>query len=147
MKYGISGSTGHPFPEPNTPLHPITKVLVQDYSHYISLDAWNFNRNCTQLHIDERGQLWMEFFLPKDLKKTGGLFAPNCQAVCRARIRRWHLTCLWGCKIRRWLRGEIPTLARIDPLVMIAVWGDRPGYMWKSPLMKHIFSLLETLTC
>jgi hypothetical protein len=76
-------------------------------------------------------------------------FAMACRSLCGFDLKRPHLTCVTGCRIRRVYYHKLPNtveLARIE-LYELRILKHRRFARLKDTIMKHTLSLVENLLC
>jgi len=70
----------------------------------------------------------------------------GCQSLCEQKLIRPHGTCVGFCAISRVLRGEIPTIVRVHPYMILRLDNRyRRNVRIKDVLAKKLLAILEWL--
>jgi hypothetical protein len=93
---------------------------------------------------DERSVTHMEIRIRYDnlAKLPPRRFAAPCRALCGFDLRRWHVTCIFSCLLRRVHYGKMPTKI---PVQGYTLWihQDRRFERIKAPILKRLISISE----
>ena len=72
-------------------------------------------------------------------------FTMPCRPVCGKDLKRPHLTCVTGCRIRRTWYGKMPATIELERVIQIAVIKHRRFAVVKDAIMKWALTLIENL--
>jgi hypothetical protein len=95
---------------------------------------------------DERSVTHMEIRIRYDNlpKLPCRLFAPSCRSLCGFDLRRWHVTCIFSCLLRRVHYGKMPPKIPVRGYVLWIHLGRRFECV-KTPLLKRVMTIAEQL--
>ena len=69
-------------------------------------------------------------------------FAPPCRALCGFDLRRWHVTCIFSCLLRRVHYGKMPAKIPVQGYVLWIHQGRRFERI-KAPILKRLMTIAE----
>ena len=72
-------------------------------------------------------------------------FVMPCRALCGKDLKRPHLTCVTGCRIRRGWYGKLPETVELARVIQIAVLKHRRFARVKDAIMKWVLTGVENL--
>jgi len=107
------------------------------------------------LWCDDEGRLTLEtVWKPEGIRERARdlpkrPFAMACRPLCGFDLKRPHLTCIAGCRIRRVYYGKLPNTIELDRIEFyeLRVLKRRRFNRLKDILMKQALSLIENLLC
>jgi hypothetical protein len=104
---------------------------------------------------DDQGRLQMETvwkpegirLRAREMPRRG--FAMACRPLCGWDLKRPHLTCFTGCRIRRVYYHKLPDVNELDRVILFEfrVLKRRRFARLKDLLMKETISLIDNLLC
>ena len=111
------------------------------YPTYIQLFYGEYR---TDGQYDERSVTHMEIRIRYDnlAKLPARRFAPPCRSLCGFDLRRWHLTCLLSCLLRRVHYRKLPAKIPVQGYVLWIVKGRRLECV-KAALLKRLLTICE----
>lgn len=71
-------------------------------------------------------------------------FAPPCRSLCGFDLRRWHVTCIFSCPLRRVHYGKLPAKIPVRGYVLWIHKGRRFERV-KAALLKRVMTVAEQL--
>jgi len=71
-------------------------------------------------------------------------FAPPCRALCGFDLRRWHLTCIFSCLLRRVHYGKMPAKIPVQGYIVWIHEGRRFEHVTRV-LLKRVLTIAEQL--
>jgi hypothetical protein len=95
---------------------------------------------------DERSVTHMEIRIRYDnlAKLPHQRFAPPCRLLCGFDLRRWHVTCIFSCLLRRVHYGKMPAKIPVQGYVLWIHQGRRFERV-KAALLKRVMTIAEQL--
>jgi hypothetical protein len=95
---------------------------------------------------DERSVTHMEIRIRYDnlAKVPRRRFAPPCRSLCGFDLRRWHVTCIFSCLLRRVHYGKMPAKIPVQGYVLWIQKGRRFERV-TAPLLKRVMTIAEQL--
>lgn len=95
---------------------------------------------------DERSVTHMEIRIRYDNLATlpPRRFAPPCRSLCGFDLRRWHLTCIFSCLLRRVHYGKMPAKIPVQAYTLWIHQGRRFERV-TAPLLKRLMTICEQL--
>jgi hypothetical protein len=95
---------------------------------------------------DERSVTHIEIRIRYDnlAKLPRRRFAPPCRSLCGFDLRRWHLTCIFSCLLRRVYYGNMPAKIPVQGYVLWIHRGRRFERV-KAALLKRVMTIAEQL--
>jgi hypothetical protein len=95
---------------------------------------------------DERSVTHSEIRIRYDMlaKLPRRHFAPPCRPLCSFDLRRWHLTCIFTCLLRRVHYGKMPAKIPVQGYVLWIHRGRRFERV-KASLLKPVLTIAEQL--
>jgi hypothetical protein len=107
------------------------------------------------LSLDDDGRLQMEtVWKPEGIRQRARdlpkrPFVMACRPLCGFDLKRPHLTCITGCRIRRVYYGKLSDTIELDRIEFyeLRVLKRRRFNRLKDILMKQALSLIENLLC
>jgi hypothetical protein len=74
-------------------------------------------------------------------------FVMACRPLCGMDLKRPHLTCITGCRIRRVYYDKLPKINQLERIVELRVMKRRRFAALKDAVMKQALTLIENLLC